>query len=307
MGVQFPEEGQFGRGDYVVEAAALADLWFAGTGFAPGATLPFLVSDEHDWLPAGCGPPGLQVLFRYDGSPPAHAIRYVAGSGARVFASGTMQFSWGLDAFGAELFGYVGPEPRLQLFMRNALDDLLRPAAPASLTATVSGPATVTVGSPVGQDPRVEIVVVRHEGSGAFDPGDPAASAVCRVPRLPCADRAPGHRVYRYAATARDAWGTSRTALSEAVSVPNSRPRLSLSGPRVVRVGARATYRARVSDLDADPLRPAWRVDGRSLRGSPRSIVVRFRKPGVHRVSVTVRDGHGGTASAELRPRVRRR
>jgi PKD domain len=159
--------------------------------------------------------------------------------------------------------------------------------------------------SPVGPDPRVEIVVVRREGAGAFGPGDSAASVVCRVPRLPCVDRAPGHRTYRYAATARDAWGSSRSVLSEAVSVPNSKPLLTLSGPRVVRVGARAVYRARVADLDGDRLRLAWRVDGRALRGSARAVTVRFRTRGLHRVSVTVRDGHGGTTSATLRLRAR--
>jgi hypothetical protein len=147
---------------------------------------------------------------------------------------------------------------------------------------------------------------VRREGAGAFEPGDPAATAVCRVRQLPCVDRAPGHRVYRYAATATDAWGSSRTVLSEPVSVPNSRPSVALAGPRLVRAGARAVYRARVSDLDGDPLRLEWRVDGRRLRSRARSVVVRLRSRGLHRVSVTVRDGHGGTRAATLRPRARR-
>ena len=311
VGVQFPEEGLFSRGDYVVEASALGDPWFAGTGIGPGATFPFLVSDEHDWLPSppppGCGQPGLRVLFRYDGSPPAHAVRYVAAaSGARVFASGTMQFAWALDAFGTELFGYVGPDPRIQQLMRNALDDLLRPAVPAPLVATVAAPATVTVSSPIAPDPRVEIVVVRREGAGAFDPRDPAATPVCRVRQLPCVGPAPGHRTYRYAATAVDRWGSSRVALSEPVTVPNSRPRAALTGPRTVRVRARAVYRVTASDLDGDVLRVEWRVDGRRLPSRARSLAIRFRKAGRHRVTVVVRDGHGGTAAAARTLRARR-
>jgi hypothetical protein len=308
VGVQFPEEGLFGRGDYVVEPTAVADPWLAGTGIAPGAPFGFLVSDEHDWLPspapAGCNQAGLQVLFRYDGSPPAHAVRYVAASGARVFASGSMQFAWGLDAFGAELFGYIGPEPRLQQFMRNALTDLLRPAAPAPLSARVTAPGTASITGPARPpDPRVEIVVVRHEGGPFAD--DAANVTVCRVQQLPCLDRVRGHRVYAYAATAVDRWGTSARAVSGPVAVPNSRPRVAVSGPRVVRRGARAVYRATASDRDGDTLRLEWRLDGRRLAGRARSIAMRFRTAGRHRVAFTGRDGHGGVATATLAVRVR--
>jgi N,N-dimethylformamidase beta subunit-like, C-terminal len=306
VGVQFPEEGLFSRGDFFGEPSALADPWFAGTGIVAGAPFRFLVSDEHDWLPgpapAGCGQPGLRVLFRYDGSPPAHAVRYVAGSGARVFASGTMQFAWGLDAFGAEQFGYIGPEQRLQQFMRNALADLVRPAAPAPLTARVTAPGTVTVSAPARPpDPRVEIAVVRHEGGAFAD--DPANLIVCRA--LPCVDRVRGHRTYAYAATAVDRWGSSERVASGPVAVPNSRPRAGIAGPRVVRRGARAVYRATVSDVDGDTLRLEWRLDARRLPGSSRSIAIRIRTAGRHRVSVTVRDGHGGVAAAVLPVRVR--
>ena len=245
------------------------------------------------------------MLFAYGGSPPAHATRYVAASGARVFASGTMQFAWALDAFGAQLFGYVGPDPRIQRFMRNALADLLRPAAPAPLSASVTAPGMVTIRSSVTPDPRVEIVVVRHEGGAFAD--DPANVVVCRVRQLPCVDRVPGHRVYAYAATAVDRWAGSDRAVSATIAVPNSRPRAALTGPRVVGAGRRAVYRAATFDLDGDRLRLEWRLDGRRLRATARALVARFRAPGLHRVTVTVRDGHGGVATAALRVHARRR
>jgi hypothetical protein len=69
----------------------------------------------------GCNVPNPTVLFHSEGQPtPADAVRYRASSGALVFSSGSIQFSWGLDAFGGHT-----PDPRLERFMQNALRDLV--------------------------------------------------------------------------------------------------------------------------------------------------------------------------------------
>ena len=95
---------------------------------------------------------------------------FTAPSGARVFASGAMQFSWALDDWRSE--GTIAPvpaivsdriapaDPRVQQFMRNALDDLTRPAAPQGMTLTQST-FGVTVSVAPDIDPRARGFVAR--------------------------------------------------------------------------------------------------------------------------------------------------
>src|SRR5207247_762860 len=160
--------------DYRVNAAALADAWFSGTAFDASSVLPDLVGREWDTVPAvppaGCAQPTLTVLFHYSGpSGDASAVKYVAPSGARVFASGSLQFAWGLDTFATEEEGHTAPaDPRLQQLMRNAIADMTRPAAPGPVTPVLTG-GQVTVGFPAPVDPRLrEIAVYRHEGTTPF-------------------------------------------------------------------------------------------------------------------------------------------
>src|SRR5205823_8641432 len=93
-----------------------------------------VVSVEADTIPgnqtaaSSCGH-ALVVFFHRelggDKDGNADATRYIAPSGATVFASGSHQFSWGLDEFSGlpgVRRGFV--DPRLQRFMRNALDSL---------------------------------------------------------------------------------------------------------------------------------------------------------------------------------------
>jgi hypothetical protein len=62
------------------------------------------------------------VLFHYPArnNPNADAVRSIAPSGARIFASGSIRFATGLDPLRGR------GDPRLQRFMRNALADLTR-------------------------------------------------------------------------------------------------------------------------------------------------------------------------------------
>jgi hypothetical protein len=90
-----------------------------------------VVSVESDTIPgtqtadSSCGNKLTVFFHRENGGPfdgNADATRYTAPSGAMVFASGSHQFAWGLDDY--ERPGLV--DPRLQRFMKNALDAMTR-------------------------------------------------------------------------------------------------------------------------------------------------------------------------------------
>ena len=79
---------------------------------------------------ASCGH-ALTVLFHRelggDMRGNADAVRYTSANGAILFASGSHQFAWGLDDFSdqpGETRTTV--DPRLQAFMKNALDAMTR-------------------------------------------------------------------------------------------------------------------------------------------------------------------------------------
>jgi hypothetical protein len=123
-------------GDYALAVGAIADPWMRNTGFLSDSVVRGVVSVESDTIPgnqsadSSCGH-ALTVFFHRanggDKDGDADATRYTAASGATVFATGSHQFSWGLDDFSdvpGEKRGLV--DPRLQQFMRNALDAMTR-------------------------------------------------------------------------------------------------------------------------------------------------------------------------------------
>jgi len=93
---------------YVVQNAS--NWIYAGTGFINGTKVPGIVGYEYDkvWN-NGFSPPGLTVLSSSPvvgcceggGSSVSNSTLYTAPSGARVFASGTIQWAWGLDDYSA--------------------------------------------------------------------------------------------------------------------------------------------------------------------------------------------------------------
>jgi hypothetical protein len=213
--------------DYTITSAADTDPWFAGTGFKPGDKVLDVVGNEWDSLPtpppAECAKPGMTVLFEYPAPSPdldADAVRYTAPSGARVFAGGAQQLSWRLDTFNLGRFGRTLPaDPRFQQFMRNALDDLERPAPPIAVTLHVRR-RTVKLEVVGGTDKRVVgFVLYRHEGPGSFRPGDAAVASVCRTFDGPCMQRRLMPGTYRFEAVAVDQWGSSLPLLSQPVIV----------------------------------------------------------------------------------------
>lgn len=100
----------FGGFDYIIDAPA--DPTLRNTGLAAGALIPRLVGYEWDGVvDNGETPAGLVRIARslpvaaepadgYTGPQIAHMARYQAASGAYVFASGSIQWAWGLSSVG---------------------------------------------------------------------------------------------------------------------------------------------------------------------------------------------------------------
>jgi hypothetical protein len=129
-----PEEQLIGvmyAGDPVCADIVLsqASHWvFAHTGLQDGARLPGLLGYEVDSV-QGHGPAGLQVLAS---SPwvsltdpnqrgTAHMVLSTHASGAMVFATGSMQWAWGLDDFNAPGLRPSCLSPAAQQITRNVL------------------------------------------------------------------------------------------------------------------------------------------------------------------------------------------
>ena len=199
--------------DYTVTAAGANDPWLAGTGLTAGARIVGVVGREHDSLAPypGCLHPGEVVLFHYEDPAdlPADAVKYTAPSGARVFAAGAQEFSWALDDFRSnDTIAPAAPvssdrgapeDPRVQQFMRNALDDLTRPAAPTQVMRHRIGDV-IHVSTEQPSDARdTGRLIFRQRDS---DPPVLVCSkpGPCFVPRV----TAPG--TYRFAAEFVDAW-----------------------------------------------------------------------------------------------------
>jgi hypothetical protein len=208
-GVQhrFQPPHQNGPHDYTV-AAPPDDPWLANTGLTTGSVLADLVGDEWDGLnpwPDACIHPGLTVLLHLGYNSPtgdADAVRFTAPSGARVFASGAQRFSWGLDTFGTQPYGHVGPaSPGLQQLVRNMLDDLTRPPAPVRVfrQADPSGGLRLRTGPPA--DPRIVSRIVYR-----LRDADPPVQICVGLTRCVVA-RAVVPGTYRYQAVFVDAWG----------------------------------------------------------------------------------------------------
>jgi hypothetical protein len=215
--------------DYTVTSAGASDPWLQGTGFLAGDRIAGVVGREHDTLTGypGCVKPGETVLFHYDGGGVdlnGDAIRYTAPSGARVFASGAQEFSWALDSWRSDdtlaPSSPVGSDrsapvdARVQQFMRNALDDLTRPAPPAAvLKSRAPGGVRIRVGKPI--DARVVgrlVYRIRND--------DPPV-LVCQS-KGPCiVPRATQPGTYRLAAEYVDVWGrTSAPTYSAPRTLP---------------------------------------------------------------------------------------
>jgi len=204
--------------DYTVTTAGASDPWLTGTGLQSGDRIVGVVGREHDSLAPypGCAHPGQIVLFHYEGPGdlPADAVKYTAASGARVFAAGGQEFSWALDGWRSD--DRIAPaapvssdrgavaDPRVQQFMRNALDDLTRPAPPAQVARHRVGSVVHVSTSPPADGRVTGRLIFRQRNE---DPPVLVCSTVgpCLVPRVTESG------TYRFAAEFVDAWGRAST------------------------------------------------------------------------------------------------
>jgi hypothetical protein len=209
-----------GQHAYSVAAGALSDPWFAGTGFTGSSTLPGIVGYEWDAVVPGCVTPAPTPLFHFAGPPAtADAVRFTAPSGATVFSAGTLSFALGLDDFRLRPNVPATGDPRLETFMRNALAELVRPAAPLAVrVSTVSrGVRIVLRRSP---DPRVlGVRVFRAPAHNPLAHGSRGMHFVCSTLGAGCVDTsAPRNRRVRYVVVINDRWGSSTPFVTAALS-----------------------------------------------------------------------------------------
>jgi hypothetical protein len=108
-----------------------ASHWaFAGTGLKRGDALPGLLDYEVDAM-YGEGPAGLVRLAhspfgKGDKKGYADMTLYTAESGAIVFATGSMQWNWGLDGYNAPQWHALRTTGAAQQVTRNILDRMLQ-------------------------------------------------------------------------------------------------------------------------------------------------------------------------------------
>jgi hypothetical protein len=178
-----------------------SDPWLAAAGLAPGDVIRGVVGYEWDSSIPDCFagqvvPLMTALLPGSDGvRHSADMVRATAPSGGRVFAMGTMELASALD----DLDGRF-PDPQVVAFVKAALHDLTRPAAPAALIIRRRATGLTVSARLRAPDPRILRVIVRpmSGGRGCSD----SLRSVCRLP-LP-------RRTTRYTAVAIDQWGASQ-------------------------------------------------------------------------------------------------
>lgn len=152
-----PENGLIGvmyhgspfDGDIVVSDAT---SWiYAGTGLSNGYHFVGLLGYETDSMyNNGYAPAGLQkVAESPDDWGFSHMTTYTAPSGAVVFATGSMQWSWGLDDFGVP-YRASHVDPAAQQTTRNILNRFASSAPPTVpgaplMVSAIAGNAQATV------------------------------------------------------------------------------------------------------------------------------------------------------------------
>ena len=200
QGIVEPGNQSIGVRALAPNPAALGDAWFSRAGFTASTVLPDLVGYEWDLVTPGCQTPPLVDLFHVSGTPNYDGVRYKASSGARVFSAGTLRFGWGLDDTSAHV------SPALQQFMRNAMDDLTRPAQPKSVSV-MRARRGVRISVRRLPDARPSLLIV-YAGR----------RLVCSTPKAACVDsRARRGRKVRYTVVLRDRWRASFPLLSATV------------------------------------------------------------------------------------------
>jgi len=161
---------------------------YAGTGFQDGDVVPGIVGYEMDSYKSAYPAPNSTDWTLLSSSPyvdylGAHGVSnssvYQAPSGAWVFSSGTISWSWALDGF-----WHQRADMRIQRTTANLLDAFINgaPVAPRVDHLTVTAPPTATAGAPF--DVTVAAVdangapIASYSGTVHFTSTDGASAAV---------------------------------------------------------------------------------------------------------------------------------
>jgi len=146
-GIQFSAGVQgYGTAGYVVRNSS--NWVYEGTGFKDGDVVPGIVGPEVDRFQTEYPAPVStsrtllsESPFTNDGGVPdvAHSSIYQAPSGAWVFSSGTLSWSWGLDDY---IHGRA--DARIQRTTANLLNRFI--AAPSAVRLDLSAPPAATAG-----------------------------------------------------------------------------------------------------------------------------------------------------------------
>ncbi|CAN5422920.1 hypothetical protein BH11PSE11_BH11PSE11_01630 [soil metagenome] len=128
---------------------------YAGTGVSAGSRFVGLLGYEADAMfNNGYAPAGLKkVADSPEQFGNAHMVTYTAPSGSVIFSTGTMQWLWGLDDYGAPYRSPSRLDPAAQQVTRNVLARFLmtRPDAPTNVVATAGdAQASVSFSAPAG-------------------------------------------------------------------------------------------------------------------------------------------------------------
>jgi N,N-dimethylformamidase beta subunit-like protein len=140
-------------GDIVVSNAA---HWaFAGTALRDGDALKGLLGYEVDAIYGDASPPRLERLAhspfvdrgrtRY-----ADMTIYTAASGALVFATGSMQWNWGLDGYNAPAWHPLRVDARAQQITRTILARMLAERPRAARSSEDAMPSAIVIVAAIG-------------------------------------------------------------------------------------------------------------------------------------------------------------
>ncbi|MFP9190127.1 N,N-dimethylformamidase beta subunit family domain-containing protein [Natronosalvus vescus] len=147
LGVQGWGAGLYNFPNFTVQEDAMDHPWMANTGFEPGDEILAVVGPEWDWVRDDCPPPGEYTnFFHYEEGTSdleierpadADAIAYNSEAGGTVFSAGTLGYTRAIDPDPDWNRGWpyvrvreyapsiADPDPRLQEFTRNLLDDFV--------------------------------------------------------------------------------------------------------------------------------------------------------------------------------------
>ncbi len=311
LGVQY-QGGALSSGDaagyraYSAVPSSLGDSWLTGTGLTAGSSIPTIVGYEWDSIDPSCAVPGtVTPLLQYDGgslTETAHAVRYTAPSGAKVFSAGTLNWSWKLDSFvlpGYDTTGH-GEDERIQTLTRNLVTDQLQPR-PANfpptanftrdVAAPVAGQTVTFTDTSTDIDGTIAARAWDLDDDGVYDDGTGATAAGTFAPA--------GSSTVSLRVTD-DKGATATRAMTFAVSAGNVPPAASFTQNKAAPLaGDTVTFTDTSTDSDGTIASRAWDLngDGQYDDGTGATADRTFTLAGSYTVGLRVTDDDGATAT----------